>query len=278
MKYAIEGFSQEYATTFRKVVERNGKQIEIKLDCTDLVILRWFVDFYPVADKVKVGGVEYAWVNHKYVLSQLPLLDIKKQALSDRFRKMAEFGILTCHVDKEKGNLTMYGFGEKYMGFVSSKTRKCNSQAQEGCVFEYDRVACSTTEGNVVDCTTYINLSNSSIKDSSTKDSNNPILYSSSCESEKKTKEVKHTYGEYENVKFTDTELAKLKEEFPNDWQNRIENLSGYIASTGKKYTNHLATIRNWARKEQEKQKTAKQPDPNDGWAYLEEQYQNGEL
>lgn len=95
---------------------------------------------------------------------------------------------------------------------------------------------------------------------------------------QKKTKEVKHTYGEYENVKLTDTELAKLKEEFPNDWQNRIENLSGYIASTGKKYTNHLATIRNWARKEQEKQKTAKQPDPNDGWAYLEAQYQNGEL
>lgn len=106
-------------------------------------------------------------------------------------------------------------------------------------------------------------------------------IYSANGENgncEKKTKEPKHTYGEYENVKFTDTELAKLKEEFPNDWQNRIENLSGYIASTGKKYTNHLATIRNWARKEREKAEVAKQPDPNDGWAYLEEQFQKGEL
>ena len=30
----------------------------------------------------------------------------------------------------------------------------------------------------------------------------------------------------------------------------RIENLSSYIESTGKSYKNHLATIRNWARKE----------------------------
>lgn len=111
-----------------------------------------------------------------------------------------------------------------------------------------------------------------------TKDNINPILYSSPCESEKKTKEVKRTYGEYENVRFTDTELAKLQTEFPNDWQDRINKLSGYMASTGKTYKNHLATIRNWARMEQDRQKTAKQPDPNDGWAYLEEQYQKGEL
>lgn len=130
-----------------------------------------------------------------------------------------------------------------------------------------------------------LNGNNNKTKNNNTNNNNrnindniNPILYSSPCEIEKKVKEVKHTYGEYENVKFTDTELAKLKEEFPNDWQNRIENLSGYIASTGKKYTNHLATIRNWARKEREKAEVAKQPDPNDGWAYLEEQFQKGEL
>ena len=36
--------------------------------------------------------------------------------------------------------------------------------------------------------------------------------------------------------------------EFPHDYSARIERLSEYIASTGKKYKNHLATIRNWAR------------------------------
>jgi len=59
----------------------------------------------------------------------------------------------------------------------------------------------------------------------------------------------KHKYGEYKNVLLSDEELSKLKEEFP-DWQNRIERVSSYCASTGKSYKNYLATIRNWARKD----------------------------
>lgn len=63
-------------------------------------------------------------------------------------------------------------------------------------------------------------------------------------------KESRHKYGEYKNVLLSDIELEKLKTEFPIDWETRIETLSGYIASTGKSYKNHLATIRVWARKE----------------------------
>ena len=62
-------------------------------------------------------------------------------------------------------------------------------------------------------------------------------------------KEIRHKYGTYNNVLLSDTDLAKLKTEFP-DWQERIERLSEYIASTGKSYKNHLATIRSWARKD----------------------------
>lgn len=57
-------------------------------------------------------------------------------------------------------------------------------------------------------------------------------------------------YGEYQNVLLTDDELEKLKSEFPADWAARIERLSEYIASSGKKYRNHLATIRSWAKKD----------------------------
>lgn len=67
----------------------------------------------------------------------------------------------------------------------------------------------------------------------------------------KPAKTVKHKYGEYANVLLTDDELGKLKEEYP-DWQERIERLSEYIASTGKKYKSHYATIRSWARKDTE--------------------------
>lgn len=65
-----------------------------------------------------------------------------------------------------------------------------------------------------------------------------------------KAKPVRHKYGEYKNVLLTDQDMEKLQTEFPSDWKDRIERLSSYIASTGKTYKNHLATIRNWARKD----------------------------
>ena len=51
--------------------------------------------------------------------------------------------------------------------------------------------------------------------------------------------------------------LEKLKAEYPTDWQERIERLSEYMASTGKSYKSHLATVRAWARKEGDRQKQA---------------------
>lgn len=62
----------------------------------------------------------------------------------------------------------------------------------------------------------------------------------------------KHKYGEYKNVLLTDDELEKLKSEY-SDYEERIERLSSYVASTGKSYKSHYATIKNWARKDAEK-------------------------
>lgn len=73
-------------------------------------------------------------------------------------------------------------------------------------------------------------------------------------------KDEKHRYGEYANVLLSNEDFSKLQAEFP-DWQERIERLSGYMASTGKKYKNHLATIRNWARRDSERQKPARNSD-----------------
>ena len=65
----------------------------------------------------------------------------------------------------------------------------------------------------------------------------------------RKANAVRHEYGAYRNVLLSDEDLAKLREEFP-DWEARIERLSEYIASTGKSYKNHLATIRAWAKRD----------------------------
>ena len=51
----------------------------------------------------------------------------------------------------------------------------------------------------------------------------------------------------YQNVFLTDEELADLQASFPTVWGQYIEKLSEYMASTGKRYQSHAATIRRWA-------------------------------
>ena len=41
-------------------------------------------------------------------------------------------------------------------------------------------------------------------------------------------------------------ELSELQADFPTVWQEYIERLSEYMASTGKTYKSHAATIRRW--------------------------------
>lgn len=71
-----------------------------------------------------------------------------------------------------------------------------------------------------------------------------------SNESKEDKPPTRHKYGSYKNVLFTDEEYSKLQAEYPSDYSERIERLSEYIASTGKSYKSHLATIRSWARKD----------------------------
>lgn len=71
-------------------------------------------------------------------------------------------------------------------------------------------------------------------------------------------KSPRHKHGEYQNVLLSDDDLDKLKAEFPSDWDQRIQRLSEYMASSGKSYKNHLATIRNWARRDKPAKADAK--------------------
>ncbi len=54
-------------------------------------------------------------------------------------------------------------------------------------------------------------------------------------------------FGRYQNVFLSSGELAELQADFPTVWQEYIERLSEYMASTGRTYKSHAATIRRWA-------------------------------
>ena len=120
MKYTIEGFSQEYALTLRKRTVFQRKERDMQIDCTDLVILRWFVDFYPNMRKMTVDGREYAWVLYKKLLDDLPILGISVRGCSERMQKLVEFGLLDFTLIRDGGTYSLYTFGPNYIKLIAT--------------------------------------------------------------------------------------------------------------------------------------------------------------
>ncbi|MBR2681274.1 MAG: hypothetical protein IKE23_11095 [Exiguobacterium sp.] len=59
-----------------------------------------------------------------------------------------------------------------------------------------------------------------------------------------------NTYGEFNNVKMTTAEFEKFVQAVGADRANAlIEELSSYLASSGKRYKSHYATLLNWGRR-----------------------------
>ena len=71
-----------------------------------------------------------------------------------------------------------------------------------------------------------------------------------------RTTDAHLTFGEYRNVFLTEKEYKRLKTDFAG-LDALIEQLSAYIQSTGRKYADHSATLRIWAKRQQSEKKTA---------------------
>ena len=61
--------------------------------------------------------------------------------------------------------------------------------------------------------------------------------------------------GEYQNVFLTEKEYKQLNVDF-SELDSLIEQLSAYIQSTGKKYADHAATLRIWAKRQKTERKS----------------------
>ena len=71
-----------------------------------------------------------------------------------------------------------------------------------------------------------------------------------------RTTDVHLTFGEYHNVFLTEKDYKRLKADF-SGLDGLIDQLSAYIQSTGKKYADHAATLRIWAKRQRSEQKQA---------------------
>lgn len=94
------------------------------LDMKDLAILNWLADFAHTGQmEMKIHDRKpYYWVKYSKVLDDLPPL---KWRTEDRVyrscKKMAKLNILIAHPDNVKERESFYGFGPKYVLFISSQ-------------------------------------------------------------------------------------------------------------------------------------------------------------
>lgn len=249
MKYTIFGFSQEQVL--------NLCDEHQSIDERDLMILRWIMDFYfGGMEKRVIDGVEYGWVNASYVCDELPIMHLNPEAVRRRLKKLVKFGLL-YHQQVKNSEVG---------------TRAYYRPTEQAVQLQSDTHTTSKSEGGTTSKSVPL-LLQSSNKDSSISDPsiiNLPIRY----DKPSRKKEPRHKYGEYQNVLLSDSDLKKLQEEFPTDWEERIENLSNYMESKGKEYKNHLATIRCWARRDSESQ--SKSAGRNESrWEKTEEEKQD---
>ncbi len=117
MKYSIEGFSQPVA-------------VELELSSDDLIVLRWFVDFYGTNKMAKLvtNGNQYVWINYKSLLEDLPILKISKQTLSKRiFGNLVKAHVLKKEIVKNPvGTFTAFSFDYNYELLISNNPQVKN--------------------------------------------------------------------------------------------------------------------------------------------------------
>ena len=224
LKYTIEGFNQEYAITLRKEVEINGKKVLKKIDCTDLVILRWFVDFYPNMKKINVDDREYAWLTHGKLLEDIPIIDINKRSFIERMKKLVEFGILDYKLIKKGGTFSVYTFGENYKYMISSERSsqegmQSNDIGMQSNVIGYAIERHRGMQSNSIGVCSQTHNKDISIKDTSIKDK--------SIKNNKDKKDILDIGLSSDSLPSSSNK--KIKEPTQEDMNNQVENAIGKI-------------------------------------------------
>lgn len=184
---------------------------------------------------------------------------LSEQEQLKAYRMIAYYGIYGEVPQEEKSEATVV----LYMAMPSIDTAKKNrkngakggrpskkQQETDGIANEKPLVKTYEDENVNVNVNADVNVDGYADEDQNADETGHEPGYESKC-----AHKAKERYGTYHNVLLRDTDLDKLKQEFPSDYQERIERLSEYMASTGKTYKDHLATIRSWAKKNERKPK-----------------------
>lgn len=221
---------------------RKIRQIECLPD-GDTIIVIW-MKLLCLAGKVNDGG-------QVYLTEEIPYTE---QMLAQQFGRSLSTVQVAMQVFERFGMIEIVddilhvSNWEKYQNIEGMERIREQTRARVAKHRESKRLAASnaTCNATVTQCNATDKEEDKNKKKNRKKNNNMP----------------KSAYGENGNVLLTDDEFQKIVDAFPHDWNDRINNLSWYIASKGDKYKSHYATILSWARKDGPKKQTQQSYDP----------------
>lgn len=272
MKYSILGFNQKAVLATTKIVHKtiNGKDklVPLKLDVTDLLILQHLADFPNRKKIIKtiIDDKMFFWVDYKTLIEELPILDIKKQALSDRLSKLVELGVIEKRIISHNGygNSTFFRMGEKYESLLYSKEEDAEEDTLSECtpmVADYERVSYSTTKGYRSQLQDNNNIINNNITNNSNKENKDNILSLSKKEANGLKGETKKepTWRDDFNVYLAIVENAKTyllaDSSFKADKEKYYPNID-YALSIEKMVKEYWGTEEGWNKRRKGRSKT----------------------
>lgn len=180
-------------------------------------------------DRARLSQKNDGWTDEKgYVFIIFPILK-----LADIMHK-SDMAIKNALAVLEKENLIFrkrLGVGQPNRIYVKYPLEGLTQKERNLSIGQKENFP---SEGKDTFYQTERKLSTSNIKNKNIKETNTV------------SKEDRTAYGSYQNVFLSEKEVFSLKNDIP-DYQTYIEKLSSYMASTGKHYVNHAATIRSWA-------------------------------
>ena len=108
MRYTVMGFLQKGAC-------------ELGLSMGDLAILRWFTDFKNSGKMITktLKGDKYYWVSYEAITEEFPILNVKKDAIYRRLRRLCDAEILKKTTVYNSGTYSYFALGKNYSKLIN---------------------------------------------------------------------------------------------------------------------------------------------------------------
>lgn len=126
MKHSVLGFNQEKACSISKEIVVDGAPRVCRLDISDLIILQEISELPNKNGIVKFifGNDTYYSLTYNEIVSDYPILCLKKQSVRDRIDKLCALGLVDRKVvNNERGSWCVFKVGSEYESLMFSENQ-----------------------------------------------------------------------------------------------------------------------------------------------------------